>query len=504
MDNVFQELDYSDISAKHVKGDKKFDEIDTKKRGGILKLLIVFILVLLVLIFLILVITKSSKANSLQKEIEETQRILGLKNAEYKEKEKKLNNIIKDIENSKAYLKYENYPEFIDREQAFKKATFTAGITLILSLTLFVSLIIYICFSCNRKSTATCLYKIDFIPLTGGNVRKSNGGLITIIYSILITSLATAFILRYFFWNDIIEVSALDTSKSTTRKELKSSIVLELDVFGEYLPCLKDNNKIKNDESLNENENEELLYSECSPDIIFGINGNYSQKFNSNPFFSCREINQKQCRIRFTYENCEPKLADFHSLNFYFKNNKTYISLYKWILKNYWDTTLHNANNDKKPGYSIAEGIFKANDDITKTKYIFKGDETPSVISLSLSAIYYSIESDDNFSGHRISFLNYQRNELKNEYSFKNSDNGVKLDFKFTVSQNSNIVNVKKDISLLDFFAFLLGILAGFAFLSRVSKHILEKYNCLNYTGDNFVILNEEVPQNIEMEIQKL
>ena len=39
-----------------------------------------------------------------------------------------------DIENSKAYLKYENYPEFIDREQAFKKATFTAGITLILSL----------------------------------------------------------------------------------------------------------------------------------------------------------------------------------------------------------------------------------------------------------------------------------------------------------------------------------------------------------------------------------
>ena len=409
-----------------------------------------------------------------------------------------------DIEDSKAFLKYENYPEFMDREQTFKMATFTAGITLILSLTLFVSLIIFICFCCNKKSTVSCLYKIDFIPLTGGNIRKSNGGLITIIYSILICSLGTSFILRYFFWNDIIEVSALDTSKSTTRKELKSSIMLELDVFGEYLPCLKENinsNKIINNESLTENE--ELLFAECSPEIIFGINGNYS-KFNSNQFFSCREINEKQCRIRFTYENCEPKLRNFHSLNFYFKNNKTYISLYKWILKNYWDTTLHNANNDKKPGYSIAEGIFKANDDIIKTKYVFKGDETPSVISLSLSAIYYSIESDDNFSGHRISFLTYQRNELKNEYSFKSSDNGVKLDFKFTVSQNSNIVNVKKDISLLDFFAFMLGILAGFAFLSRVTKHILEKCNCLNYTGDNFVILNEEVPQNIEMEIQKI
>ncbi len=411
-----------------------------------------------------------------------------------------------DIENSNAYLKYENYPEFIDREQVFKNATLKTGLILVFSLTLLISLIIFICFCCNKKSTVTCLYKIDFIPLTGGNIRKSNGGLITIIYSILIGSLAANFILRYIFWNDIIEVSALDTSKSTTRKELKSSIILQLDVFGEYLPCVKDKliqNKNEYNESILEIENEELLYTDCSPDLFFGKNGNYSE-FTNTQYFKCREINERQCRIRFEYENCEPELRNFRSLNFYFKSDKTYISMYKWTLKNYWDTTLHNANNDKKPGYSIAEGIFKANDDITKTKYVFKGDETPSVISLALSAIYYSIESDDNFSGHRISFLTYQRNELKNEYSFKNSDNGVKLDFKFTVSQNSNIVNVKKDISLLDFFAFMLGILAGFAFLSRVSKHILEKCNCLNYTGDTFVILNEEVPQNIEMEIQKI
>lgn len=409
-----------------------------------------------------------------------------------------------DIENSKSYLKYENYPEFIDREQTFKKATFTAGISLIACLTLLVSLIMFICFCCYKKATVTCLYKIDFIPLTGGNIRKSNGGLITVIYSILICSLATSFILRYIFWNDIVEVSSLDTSKSTTRKELKSSILLQLDIFGEYLPCVKEKVNQKFNESLEEMENEELLYTECSPDIIFGKNGNYSEFSQRNLFFSCREINEKQCRIRFTYENCEPELRNLRSLNIYFKNDKTYISLYKWTLKNYWDTTLHNANNDKKPGYSIAEGIFKANDDITKTKYVFKGDDTPSIISLSLAAIYYSIESDDNFSGHRISLLTYQRNELKNEYSFRTSDIGVKLDFKFTVSQNSNIVNVKKDISFLDFFAFMLGILAGFAFLSRVSKHILEKCNCLNYTGDNFVILNEEVPQNIEMEIKNM
>ena len=156
------------------------------------------------------------------------------------------------------------------------------------------------------------------------------------------------------------------------------------------------------------------------------------------------------------------------------------------------------------PGYSMAEGIFKANNDITKMKYVFKGDDLPSKISLSLSSIYYSIQSDDSFSGHRISFLNYQRNGIKNEYSFNSKDTGVKVDFVFTVSPNSNIINVKKDISLIDFFAFLLGILAGFAFLSRVTKHVLEKCNCLNYSeDDSFVVLREEVPQNIELGIHK-
>ena len=351
---------------------------------------------------------------------------------------------------------------------------------------------------------------MDFIPLTGGNLKKSNGGLITIIYSILISSLSVAFILRYIYWNDIIEVSSLDTSKAANRKELMSSIVLELDVFGEYLPCVDEKDEDKNNDDNNNKNNEinnssSLIEGKCSSDIIFGKNGNYSYFGNDrNNYFSCISINEKQCRIKFVDENCEPELKNLNSLNIHIKNPKAYISLYKWVLKNYWDTTLLNANSAKMPGYSFAEGIFKANDDITKLKYVFKGDSIPSVISLSLSSLYYSIESDDSFSGHRISFLNYQRNELKNEYSFNTNDGGAKLDFEFVVNPNSNIVNVTKDISLLDFFAFLLGILAGFAFLSRVTKHVLEKCNFLNYTSDNFIVLQEENPQSIELGIQKI
>ena len=160
-----------------------------------------------------------------------------------------------DIENSESYLKYDNYPEFLYREQMFKSATLKAGLTILFGFTLLVSFIIFICYCFKKQSTLVFLYKMDFIPLTGGNLKKSAGGLITIIYSILITSLSVAFILRYIYWNDIIEVSSLDTSKSTDRKELKSSIVLELDIFGEYLPCI---------EQKAPNKNNTLIEGPCS------------------------------------------------------------------------------------------------------------------------------------------------------------------------------------------------------------------------------------------------
>ena len=57
MDNVFQELDYSDMSAKHMKrNNKQFNEIDTKHRGRIFQLLISLILLILFIIFFILIL----------------------------------------------------------------------------------------------------------------------------------------------------------------------------------------------------------------------------------------------------------------------------------------------------------------------------------------------------------------------------------------------------------------------------------------------------------------
>ena len=85
------------------------------------------------------------------------------------------------------------------------------------------------------------------------------------------------------------------------------------------------------------------------------------------------------------------------------------------------------------------------------------------------SPVYYDIKnSNEKLNGQRMSLNSYEKGSIRNQYTFNNPSKGVKLDFYFIVNQNANIVNVKKDISILDFFAFLFGIFAGFAFLSLV------------------------------------
>ena len=99
MDNVFQELDYSDISAKHMTGDKnkKFSEIDTKRGGGILKLLISLILFILLIVFIIIVISKSVKVSSLKSDIKKYKKLIDDKNKELEDKKDYFKAINEDI-----------------------------------------------------------------------------------------------------------------------------------------------------------------------------------------------------------------------------------------------------------------------------------------------------------------------------------------------------------------------------------------------------------------------
>ena len=75
MDNAFQELDYSDISAKNLNKKERSNDFNTKTRGGIIRLGSLLIIFIICLILFISIISKSNsfstKENYLQKLKEE-------------------------------------------------------------------------------------------------------------------------------------------------------------------------------------------------------------------------------------------------------------------------------------------------------------------------------------------------------------------------------------------------------------------------------------------------
>ena len=100
MDNAFQELDYSDISAKYIRNNKEnksFGEIDTKKGNyGLIKLVVFFILFLLLIILVIVVLVKNSNLKSTEQKIKDDNEQLISNQRNLDEKNKILNKLLKD------------------------------------------------------------------------------------------------------------------------------------------------------------------------------------------------------------------------------------------------------------------------------------------------------------------------------------------------------------------------------------------------------------------------
>ena len=69
MDNAFQELDYSDISAKNLSKKRRPGDINTKTRGGIIRLGSIIIIGVIIIILIIVVISKSKTLSNLEEEL---------------------------------------------------------------------------------------------------------------------------------------------------------------------------------------------------------------------------------------------------------------------------------------------------------------------------------------------------------------------------------------------------------------------------------------------------
>ena len=99
MDNIFKDLDYSDISTKYFQNkannNKTFGEIEIKKgKFGLIKLIIFLILFLILIILIIVVISKNSNIKSLEQKIKENNEQLNTNKNILEEKNKLLNQLL--------------------------------------------------------------------------------------------------------------------------------------------------------------------------------------------------------------------------------------------------------------------------------------------------------------------------------------------------------------------------------------------------------------------------
>jgi len=162
------------------------------------------------------------------------------------------------------------------------------------------------------------------------------------------------------------------------------------------------------------------------------------------------------------------------------KKDDSFVQFYRWQFKSLWSESL-----DYTEGYSKLTGILKPNDE-NNLNYVFKGS-TPSSLSLLLTPVYFHDKySNKSMAGYRISQKAYRRGSSRNEFNFYSVHNGVKIDFEFLFATNFYEINIKKQIELLDFFAFILGFLAGFSFLSKVAKNFMESFMIFDHTIESY------------------
>ena len=100
MDNAFQELDYSDISAKHLKKKRKEDDINTKTRGGIIRLGIIIIIFLIALYLIFSILAKNKMITKKESELKDVREVYDRKEQALKDEEDKYNFIKNQVSES--------------------------------------------------------------------------------------------------------------------------------------------------------------------------------------------------------------------------------------------------------------------------------------------------------------------------------------------------------------------------------------------------------------------
>ena len=144
MDNAFQELDYSDISAKNLSKKRRPGDINTKTRGGIIRLGSIIIIGLIIIVLIIVVISKSKTLSNLEQELttlkntviekekdkndaEEVNRFLEIEILENKKYSEQLSKQKEDIKNNIEKLEKSNKKAKEDVQNALEAISLIEG-----------------------------------------------------------------------------------------------------------------------------------------------------------------------------------------------------------------------------------------------------------------------------------------------------------------------------------------------------------------------------------------
>lgn len=243
------------------------------------------------------------------------------------------------------YLINTNYPEYIDSNHDLKNNSKYTAFLIVIAIIGTTILVLIIAYRLFKTKMTKFFIGVDFLPLTGGHVKKCSGGVITIMYSIIILSLAFSFALRYIYYNELIEVIPLGNTNNT-QDSLKLSMSMHIDLVGRGFSCIDKDDKI-----------DEESYG-CSSDITVTKLNNPNYFVLNNNFLSCSTTSQGYCRIKLKCEDCR-SIENNDLFQISIKNKQAFVQLYEWSFNSVWADTL-----DYSEGHSILKGIFKPDSNI--------------------------------------------------------------------------------------------------------------------------------------------
>lgn len=246
---------------------------------------------------------------------------------------------------NKKVMEY-NYPDFLDSNSEIQYFTKLTGFLVLISIVCMLLVILAICYYFRKKRVLIFLIYMDFVPLTGGVVKKANGGLITLIYLAKIISFTIFFIIRFLYFNKRIEVISLTHSIEDINTQ-DFSLKIKVDLIGYEYNCINNENHIK--------EN----FYECHPDLeITKIDKSLlvQQPFfeRKSSVFCSLDKETNICRVNIECKECS-NVKNEDEIEIFLKNPNSLIQAYGWKLESYWSNDF-----DEENGYSKIYSSFFA------------------------------------------------------------------------------------------------------------------------------------------------